>query len=205
MKRNMVRISLALVLILSLCLSIASPAIAAKPEEPKSNKPLAWVTWAGSNGKAKDEMPQGHMVTKFHVKMLSNGSLVGDMHIDYLDGGFTDERYTDEYEIKKAYFTEEGGHNVAYILVTVVDEFDLTWTMCWRFEDGGEPALANDWVRNYLYYPANITDIESVPWPELGAIPLPGWPPGEPGWYNWFGPSSTRSNVQVKITDAYFD
>ena len=80
MKRNIVRISLALVIILSLCLSVGSPAIAAKND----NKPVAWVTWSGSNRGGQGVAP--HIVQKFHVKKLADGSVVGDAHLVYLKG-----------------------------------------------------------------------------------------------------------------------
>jgi hypothetical protein len=66
MKRNIIRISLALVIILSLCLSVGSPAIAADNE----NKPVAWVTWSGSNRGGKNMAH--HLVQKFHVKKMAD-------------------------------------------------------------------------------------------------------------------------------------
>ena len=185
MKKNIVRISLALVLILSLCLSIGSPVIAADND----NKPVASVTWTGSNGKMKDVMSEGHMVWKFHVKKLSDGSVFGDAWIKYLDADFTYE-----YELIDAYFAVEDGYNVAYILVTVV-EGGFTWVMCWRFEDRGEPGKGIDIGGNYVYLVPNI-DPSLVPWPISSEPALP--------WASFYPPAPV-GQIQIKITDAYYD
>jgi len=172
--------------------------MAAKPEEKNDNKPVAWVTWAGSNGKAKDVMPQGHMVGKFHVKKLSDGSVVGDAHIKYLDGEFTYE-----YELYDAYFATENGTNVAYLLVTVEGPWPgfgtANITMCWRFVDGGEPAKGNGEFRNYFYAVPNIDPLTAL-WP-----PETGLDFFTPPWIPFFPPTGLGANVQIKITDAYYD
>ena len=185
MKRNIVRISLALILILSLCLSIGSPAIAADNDK----KPVASVTWTGSNGKMKDVVSHRHMVWKFHVKKLTDGSVTGEARLTYLDTGVAYE-----YELIDAYFVVEDGYNVAYILVTAVDG-GITWPMCWRFEDRGEPGKGIDLGSNYVYLVPNI-DPNLVPWP-ISSEP-------DPPWFLFHEPSPV-GQIQVKITDAYFD
>ena len=192
MKRNIVRISLALMLILSLCLSIGSPAIAAKPEEKNGNKPVASLTWTGSNGKVKDDFPLGHIVYKFQVKKLSDGSVFGDAFMKV----FSDNA-TYEYELIDAYFDVEDDYNVADVLVTLFDGSN-TWFMSWHFEDRGEPGKDVDIGSNYLYLIPNIPKVLVDPWPPplLPISPFPWLMLNEPG---------PVGQVQIKITEAYYD
>jgi hypothetical protein len=183
MKRKIFGVTLSLLIVLSLCLSTAVPAMAADPEP--DNQPIGWVSLGGSNGRVKDE--QGvHGRVSILVKKLSDGTTVGHFYIAGLN-----DKIINTLEIIDSEFHYEGEVKVANVLT----HWDLgggfiVWAL-FVFEDRGEPGGGTDF---YRIWAINLPPDVKPPWP-------PTYPPSG-GWFPWgSGATIVSSNLQVHIND----
>ena len=180
----------ALTLSVVMLVTAVAPAMAAEPVDPGDNKPVAWVSWGGSNSRVKDDETNQAQLS-FLVQQLKDGTTVG--HMSYQD------RVTGEhtsYDILDSFFYETDGVKVAEIF-TSTPYGVYTMFGWWILTDGGEPGAAKDGFQLYASFIPN-------------GIPLiPAWtPPGPPatGWYpfqnqDWI----PGGNIQVHITEDYYD
>ncbi len=172
--------SIALTLSIVMMVTAVASAMAAEPEDPGDNKPVAWVSWGGSNSKVKDEFNQAQL--SFLVQQLKDGTTVG--HMSYQDR--VTGKYT-SYAILDSYFYETDGVKVAEIFTSAhYDAYTMfNW---WILTDGGEPGAAKDGFQLYASFISTWT------------------PPGPPttGWYtlrnqDWI----PGGNIQIHINDEY--
>ena len=176
-----------LTLSIILLLSIGFSVMAAKPEEPKDNKPVAWVSLGGSNGNSKDvQGTHGHM--SLLVKKLSNGNTIGHFYTVNLTG-----KMVGVWEIVNSHFEEDNGVKIAYVLTKFQIGPSFYLYNYYKFEDRGEPGPGNDVYSFYGYVPMNEP-------PEI-------WPPaaGDHSFPLQIDIPIVSSNIQVHISADYPD
>ena len=186
MKKRLIGISLALILILSLFLSTAAPAMA---DQVNEDEPVASLSWSG-----RITVPEGYPINPIYghddsntlfsvsVELFDDGTLVGHLReknnilgIDYqlpvLAVGFD---------------LESDGTKIATILTSVDISETETWYFWAKFTDCREPGKETDKFERFFYYGQS--------------------------WLNgWFVPSTmppptvyiASGNIQIHITDAY--
>jgi len=200
-------------------LSITSPVLAAKPEEPKENKPVAWVnfTGAGAGGQYNNPghfepiqpIPGGPVIEEFSLplgqilaKRLADGSTVGHARLRFLK---LDEPipeyglYPDiVFDIVDSSFYINGDAKVADILVTVpTPNPGIIFYAWWHIVDNGEPG---GWVDEIWMMHTIVPASSPYPFGE------PFNPYVYPAWIPWIMPQTIApDNIQVHITDAYWD
>ena len=158
-----------------------APAMAAEPVDPGDNKPVAWVSWGGSNSRVKDDETNQAQLS-FLVQQLKDGTTVG--HMRYQDRV---SEYYFSYDILDSYFYEIDGVKIAEIFTSAPDGV-YTMYNWWILTDGGEPGATKDGFQLYASF-------------------IPSWtPPGPPttGWYrlqnqDWI----PGGNIQIHITGDY--
>ena len=193
---------LALIIALAMILPMAVPIAADNPPE---NKPVAWVSFAGSNANNKD-VSGSHDQLSIHVKKLSDGRTVGFFNNKVFGLGEVYHEVIDS----NFYLDTVTGAKVADVLV-IDQAYGLPWYLWWRLVDGGEPGHQKDTLEAYIWSmyigpdpfdPASYTwTSESYTWPPQPA----GWPPvvGESKWYWYIWPpvQIVSGNIQVHLPD----
>ena len=185
--RKLIIIISSLTLVFILLMSLSMPVMAAKPEEPKDNKPVAWVTLGGSNGNSKDvQGMHGH--TSLLVQKLSNGTTVGHFYTVNLTG-----KMVGVWEIVNSHFEEDNGVKIAYVLTKFQIGPSFYLYNYYKFEDRGEPGPGNDVYSFYGYFTATQEPDIWPPEPGDGSFPLVTDIP------------IVSSNIQVHISADYPD
>ena len=191
MKRKIVRISLALAVVLSLCLSIGSPVIAAD----NGNKPVAWVNAAINGNKIKPEdYPQdtafirNEVAIKASIKLLADGTYVGNIVTHNFSANLSS--FTINIDQDYTFIGELGGVKYAQIGVLLLQKpTDIEYRARFMFWDYGEPGKDDEYLM-------------SVAWADFfDFLPDPSWAP----WVgSMFLPDGglPNGNVQIHLTDA---
>jgi hypothetical protein len=177
----------ALTLSIVMLVTAVAPAMATKPEDPCNNKPVAWVSWGGSNSRVKDEFGQAQL--SFLIQQLKDKTTVG--HMSYQDRITGVNTY---YNILDSFFYETDGVKVAEIF-TSTPYGVYTMFSWWILTDGGEPGATKDGFQLYASFVPVFIPI------------IPDWtPPGPPesGWIplqdqDWI----PGGNIQIHITEDY--
>jgi len=196
MKKKIINISLALILVLSVCLSVTFSASA-----ESGNEPVAWVNFtaagAGYNGNPSDP---GHPLPQVQVlaKRLSDGSTTGHARMRFL-------KYDAEwnFEVVDSLFSSVGDVKLADILMVTSE--GSYWSF--HLEDYGKGKERMGAFITFLYW--NTPGVE----PPFPIDSVKGWynpanpPPQEPGAIGWYVVFPYQNNpwIRIHITDAYQD
>ena len=211
MKKRLTGISLALILILSLFLSTAAPAMADQVDE---DEPVASLSWSG-----RIIVPEVYMMVPIvggddstslfsvNIKKYANQPMVGQLREKNNKHG-----YDYILPIVDVIFSEiDDGIKVADILTYVDAGKYGIWYYWAHFEDRGEPGKGNDIFERYIWWPPNTT----YDWPPLNLGPIgPHWTPwlsgslvypqSPPNGYPYPPTIYIGSgDVQIHITEAY--
>ena len=150
MKKKAAFISLALIIVLSLCLSAALPVTANNP----GNKPVAWVNFGGCT--ANDRDIYGFSNHAISVKLLSNGTTTGHISAHMFETG--KQLVGIGFDDSQTSFYESNGVQIAEFVAWVIQVPDgQPFKVKYLLMDYGEPANGNDKCNIWLWFPG---------WPE---------------------------------------
>jgi hypothetical protein len=170
MKRRILGISMAVLVILSLCLSTAASVMASEADD----EPVASVSWSGRISIPDDQLDSDTLFT-FSVKKSADGTL---------DGRITERRFsTGEVfylpVLDAHFYAGADGAKIADILTSVTGTIGgqpLTFYFWAQLTDRGEPGQGTDTFARYVY-----TAHVSPSWPYAAVT----WPPSTPPPYWW--------------------
>jgi hypothetical protein len=182
-RRYNMRKMVILLMAMTMVAAMIIPLVSASADTP-DNKPVAWVSWDGSNANSKDELGS-HIVGSVSVKKLSDGSTVGHMWFRNFTTGTEDL-----YDVVDSHFEEVGVAKVAHILVRTDSD---PWYLWYQLKDLGEPAAGTDTYRVFIWADRQINPSPPPPfiylpdgqpaWPPVfnSAAPFPRWVQYSPG------------------------
>jgi len=173
MKKKIINISLALLLVLSVCLSVSFLA-AAKSE----NKPVAWINAAVNTKKIDDYLPimpglyPPDVDIKATIKLLSDGNTVGNVVTHNFDGEVSS--FTISINQNTTIVDEVGGAKFAQFVVLQYQkptgkEYHARFT----FIDNGEPGKNDEFLME-LWLPEWDPILPPIWYPFAGSDYIPG-------------------------------
>lgn len=183
MKRKILRVTLALLIGLSLCLSMTLPVAAAGPND---NKPVAWVNHTSNT----NNDPAGHQALVFSVKLLADGTTVGKVVThSWIEGPSKPGHFT-VFDQTATNFFESDGAKIAEFVVYIHLEPDVRAK--YMLVDNGEPGK-DDLIQIWVWLP-DIGEPYQMWWPLLGPQDMSNPAFGLPV-------PIINGNVQVHITE----